>query len=288
MMGQELEQEEDAHDGEGTAQNVRRVLRELLNELQCDILRGDHRRKLHGIIGGLGGMIENSEEHHHENGADAAECDETEAVVAAVLAGTDTGKADAEGHDKGNRHGSGGDAAGVKGDGQKVPRNEEGQKKQENIQHQQHAGERNPEENAEHGDGRENADPGRNGPDQDGIRNGGHLVGQNLQIRLGNGDERADEKTDEGRNGDTLLANNPAADALAEGGHGNLRTQLEKTHSDDEQHGAHEEQRDRSDAHGNHGHAQDEYDDGDGENTGKGFSGFLFKLFVHGTPADAI
>ena len=33
MMGQELEQEENTHDGEGAAQNIRGVLRELLNEL---------------------------------------------------------------------------------------------------------------------------------------------------------------------------------------------------------------------------------------------------------------
>ena len=233
-------------------------------------------------------MVENAEEHHHENGADAAEGDQTEAVVAAVLAGADTGKADAEGHDEGNGHGTGGDAAGIKGHRQKVFRDEEGQKEQENVEHQQHACERDPEENAEHGNGCEYTDPGGDGPDQDRIRNGSHLIGQNLQIRLGDGDECADEKADEGRNGDTLLTNDPAADALAERRHGDFRTQLEEPHSDDEQHGTHKEQCDRPDAHGDHGHAQDEHDDGDGKYTGEGFSGFLFKLLVHGTPADVM
>ena len=70
--------------GERTLKNFTDIVREGLHKFQDDILRGKNRRKLDGVVGGFGWMIEDAEQHDHQDRADTAERNETEAVIRVV------------------------------------------------------------------------------------------------------------------------------------------------------------------------------------------------------------
>ena len=271
-----LKQREYTDNGERTLKNLTDIVREGLHKFQGDILRGKNRRKLDRVVGGFGWMIEDAEQHDHQNRSDAAERDETEAVIRVVPGAQNGRKADAEGHDKGNGHGSCGDAAGIKGNGKKIIRNKDRQKEQQKVENRQHTAERNPVQNAQNRNRGKNTYACSDRPDEDRIGNGSDLIGKDLQIRLRDGDDCTHEKTDQKNEWLALAADNSAADSLTERRHGEFSTQLEQSHSKDQQEGAGQKQRDGADFHGNQCEAENQYNCGDRKDAGKRFSCFFF------------
>ena len=151
-----------------------------------------------------------------------------------------------------------------------------GQKEQQKIENRQHSAQRNPVQNAQNSNGRKNTHACGNRPDEDRIRNGRHLIGKDLQIRLRDGDDCTHEKTDQKNERLALSADNSAADSLTERRHGEFSTQLKEPHSEDQQEGAGQKQRDGADFHGNQCEAENQYDCGDRKDAGKRFSCFFF------------
>lgn len=144
----------------------------------------------HGKVAALG-LVKNTQQHNGDNGSHGAERDKAEAVGTGVFIVSHGGHADAQRHDE--RHGDrpGGDAAGVESHGQKGIRRAEGQNENNDVAHQQHPGQGDFPPDADQGQGQEHAHAQCHGQDQRHVGNAGDLVGQHLQVRLGNGDHHA-------------------------------------------------------------------------------------------------
>ena len=104
------------------------------------------------------------------------------------------GDTDAKRHDKRHRHRSGGHAAGVKGYAQEVLRDKKGQHKHKRIKNQQHRRQRNTEQHTQQSHHQKSAHAAGHRQNQGHVGNGRHLIGQHLQIRLGYGDDKAQQK----------------------------------------------------------------------------------------------
>ena len=102
------------------------------------------------------------------------------------------------------------------------------------------------EQDAHHRDGGEDADAQRHRPDQHLVGDGGDLIGQNLQVRLRDGDDRTHQKADGDDDDDAVVFKDSGADTLAQRGHGDFGTQLEKAHADNQQDRAHQKKSDGS------------------------------------------
>ena len=131
-------------------------------------------------------------------------------------------------------------------------------------------------EDAQERDDQEDADPACHGIDQYIVGDGSDLICQHLQIRFGNRDDRAHEKANEHGRPQFISLDHPAADALAKWGHCQFGAKLKDAHSDDEQHGPDQKQQQGPSFHRDDRRAQQKDDDGDRQNAGQGFPGFLF------------
>ena len=70
----------------------------------------------HCFRGGRGGLrIEEAQQQNRQNGTDGAQRHQTEAVGLGFFIASDGGDTHAQRHNERHRHGTGGDAAGVKG-----------------------------------------------------------------------------------------------------------------------------------------------------------------------------
>ena len=58
---------------------------QVLQKGQCHILGSDDRGQLHSVINRLRGVVEDAQQHDHQDGANTAQSDEAEAVIGAVL-----------------------------------------------------------------------------------------------------------------------------------------------------------------------------------------------------------
>ena len=102
------------------------------------------------------------------------------------------------------------------------------------------------EQDAHYRDGGEDTDAQRHRPDQHLVGDGGDLIGQNLQVRLRDGDDRTHQKADGDDDDDAVVFKDSGADTLAQRGHGDFGTQLEKAHADNQQDRAHQKKSDGS------------------------------------------
>ena len=187
-----------------------------------------------------------------------------------MLIVTDGGDAHAQGHDEGHRHGAGGDAAGIEGDGPEVRRDLGGKAEDDEVKEDQQPGEGDAEEDAQQGDDEKDADAQGHGPDDDVIGDGGHLLRPDLQVRLRHGDEHANEEAQEHDDGDLPGGGDLLAHVLAQGDHGHLGAQGEKAHAEDQQDAAHEERHHGVVGDGGQGEAEQGDDAHDGQNGDQG------------------
>ena len=226
-------------------------------------------------------MVEDAEQQHHQDRPDAAQRDETEAVVIVPLRAADGRHADAQRHDKRHGDGPGRDAAGIERDGEKLLRGKQRQHKQQRIRAQQALCQRDAEQNAQHGQRQKDAHADGDCPDQHIVRDRRDLVCQYLQVRLRDGDDRPERERHEHDQQHLFALRQRLADALAERGHGHLGAELEKPHADDQQHGAGQKQRQRADLHRDERDAQHQHDQGDGQHARERFLNFFFQFFIH-------
>ena len=281
MVRQQLEQHAHRYDRQDAQQHFLRVVRQADGELLRHVTRRDDRRDLHGGIDRIARMVEDAEQQHHQDRPDAAQRDQTEAVVIVPLRGAQRRHADAQRHDK--RHGDRPrrDAAGVKRDGEKILRGKQRQRKQQRVRDQQTLCQRRAIEDAQHGQRQKDAYADGDCPDQDVVGDGRDLICQHLQIRLCDGDDRTERKRHEHDQNDLFTFCQRLADTLAERGHGHFGAELEKTHAEDQQHGAGQKQRQRADLHRDERDAQHQHDQRDRQDAGERFLYFFFQLFIH-------
>ena len=180
-------------------------------------------------------MINHAQHQYCENGADGAQRNQTEGVVGRVAVATDGRNTDTQRHNKRDRHRSGGDAAGVKGYGTKIFRNKQHQYKGQHIKRHQHPVQRNTEQHTQQSAYQKQANAQRNGIDQHRIGHRRHLLRQHLQVRLGNGDDKAQHKAQQYNDPKLFGLGHPCAYLFAHGCHRHFRTQRKEHHSHNDQ-----------------------------------------------------
>ena len=87
-----------------------------------------------GRGGGSLRPVDNSQKKYRENGADGTKGDQAETVAGGVFITAVGGDAETQRHDEGNGDRAGGDAAGIKGDWNKIIGGKEGQNKDYEIE----------------------------------------------------------------------------------------------------------------------------------------------------------
>ena len=166
----------------------------------------------------LGGK-DQPECHYGKDRTDRAERDKTERVVTCAAVASDGGYTYTHRHDEGDRHRSGGNAAGVKSHGKKVARHKGGKREYQYVRDYQHQPERNTEKHTQERRNEEKPNTGGDGKYQYRVGDGGHLAGKHLKVRLGDGYDEAHEKADDNDERKTALFRYGGAHALTHGSH---------------------------------------------------------------------
>ena len=198
-----------------------------------------------GSVDDLRAAEADAHNEHSQHGPYAAQSHHAEAVVLGLLRGLVAGRhANAQGHDEGHGDGPGGDAAGVKGHCQKFPGDKHGKQEHPYVKDEQQVVQREPSlQGARYGQHQKHPYPCRHGEDNHHVGHGGHLVGQDLQVRLRHGDEGPDEEhqRDDGPKGAFSQADHFAAYPVSHGHHGHIGAQREKAHAHNQQNGPQQE-----------------------------------------------
>ena len=104
--------------------------------------------------------------------------------MGSIFIAADRGYTQAQGHDERDRHGAGGDATGIKGNGKEILWHKKREGENHDIKAHQHPLQGNPKEDAQQGNHQEGPDTNRHSAHQTGVGDAGHLLRQNLQVRL--------------------------------------------------------------------------------------------------------
>ncbi len=240
--------------------------------------------QLHGVqvAFGAGGRdirsftaVDKAQDQHSQNGANAAQGHQTEAVGLSVLIASDRGDTDTQCHDEGHCHGAGGDAAGIEGHAEEAGVGKGCQHEHRTIEKQQQPPQLNTQQDAQHAQHQEKAHAHRHRQDQHHGVDVGNVAGQYLQVRFGDGDNDAQQEAG-GQNQQQLSRlGQLGADVVAHRGHGGVGTIGKETHAHDQHHrtddeGQHQIVGDRGD-----GKAQHHHDQGDGQYGGHAFPHFF-------------
>ena len=265
MQREDLEQQEEHADGQQGDGHLAHHGGQLL---QIAVAHGegifkavDHRFR------GRGGVfrVQEAQQQHRQNGADGAQRHQTEAVGLGLFVASDGGNAHAQRHDEGHRHGAGGHAAGVKGHGQEVRVGQGGQNKHDGIEDQQQRPQGDTQQDTQHADGQEDAHAHGHREDQHGLVDARHVLGQDLQVRLGNGNDHAQNEGQHQNEPQAAGFGHLRAHQIAHLGHGQLRAQREQAHAQNQHDRAHQKGQHQSAAHGNEEETQHRHDQGDGQ-----------------------
>ena len=271
MQGDKIEHREECCDGEKRDGDLLEIRREGDEE---ELPERGAVADLGDDDGGVAAAVRPEDEtqnEHREDGTDGAERDEAEAVVRAVLIASDGGNADAHRHDERHGHRAGRHAAGVERYGKEILGHEHGENKNHDVEAHQHRVERDGEQHTQHGEAEKQSHADRHGDDEDHVRHGLHLIGEHLQVRLGNGDEKAQQKAERQHDADPARLGDARAHALAHRRHGQLRAEGEEHHAHHQQHRAEEKRHQHARRERGDGEAQDQHDGEDGQHRGKRF-----------------
>ena len=269
--GDQLEQDEKRQNGRQRQEDLLEILRQRMG------IRPEHLRRVLGIrhahrgIGAAVGLIQQAQQQYRDDGADGTQGHQTEAVAPRLPVVTHGADAHAQRHDKGYRHGAGGDAAGVEGDGPEVRGHEARQHEHDGVKPDQQIRQLDGKQNTQQGDHQKNPHAQRHGPDDDPIRDRRHLPCQHLQIRLRHGDDDADQKADGHDDPHLFGSGDLLTYRLTQWDHGHLRTQSKQPHTHDQQQTP--QQKRHHGVVGDRGNskAQHQHNGGDGQHRGQRF-----------------
>ena len=174
-----------------------------------------------------------------------------------MAVGTDGRDADAERHDERDSHRAGGDASRVERDREEIAGGKKRQAKHNQVKYREQVAQRDAEQHTQQRDDQKRTHAACNRKDQRHIGDRGYLFGEHLQIRFGNGDDKAKQEGQDHDQPELFAAGHTAAHELAHRAHGDIGAQGEEHHPDDEQYGA--EQKAQQDAGRNWRDAEAEY-----------------------------
>ena len=187
-----------------------------------------HLRQHRRDIGAVRGAEHDAQNEHCQNGADGAHGHQTKAVVRRVAVAADRRHTHTQCHDEGHRHGAGGHAAGIKGHSKELPGHKDRQKKDDAVKQYQQPGQRDADEHSQEGKHQKQAHARRHRQDKGRVGDRGHLICQHLQVRLRDGDEKAQQEADAQNHRQLPAFGDHRAHALAHGGHAHFRAQGEE------------------------------------------------------------
>ena len=122
-----------------------------LGKGQGQLNAGVHLRGRNNGISCGGWVVADAQKQHRQNGTDAGEGYHAEAVLLGAAVPPGGGHADAQGHNKGNRYGPGGDPSGIESYRQKAFGGEEGHHKDQQVEAKEQMPQLDLKEGAEHG-----------------------------------------------------------------------------------------------------------------------------------------
>ena len=272
---EELEEGKEHDDGEDGHRHLRHIVGKALGKIPGRLPGGFHLGDGHRGIGRIQFRHHDAQDHHRQNGADGAQGDETEGVVAGVLIASDGRHTDTQRHDKGHRDGAGGNAAGIKGHRHKVVGHKEGQGEHQDVEKEQGVRQGDVEEHTHLGNDQEEAHTQRHRQNEGHVGHGGQLLGQHLQVRLCNGDHHTQHKTYDERAPHSPALTDLNADTVAHGDHGHIHAQGEQAHAEHQQQRAEEEEHQSARGERCDGDADDQNDGGDGKHRRHGLFNFF-------------
>ena len=247
--------------------------------------------QLHGVrhignggrrIGAAVGIVDHAQDEHRQNGTHRAQGHQAEGVVGGVAVVSDGGDAHAQRHDKGYRHGAGGDAAGVKGHRQKALGHKQGKAEHQYVAAHQQVGQGDAQQHTQQGHHQKQAHAAGHREDQHIVGYGGHLLGQHLQVRLGNGDDEAQNKAQGRHHPDFFAAGHGGAHLFPHGRHTDLRAQGEEHGPHHDEGRAHQKAQQNAGRYGRHGEAQHHHDADDGQDRPEGLRQLFFQFYQGG------
>ena len=233
-----------------------------------------------GVAGAVRGEAD-AQKQHREDGPDAAQGHQAEAVDGGVLVAAHRGHAHAQRHNEGHRNGPCGHAAGVKGHRDKTLGREQRQGEDNQVEPHQQPGEGDLQQDAQQRHHQEQANPGGHGENQHLVGDGGHLPGQHRQIWLRYRNQHSQHKGD--CQGDRHVPG-PAhidADAAAHRRHGHIHAQGEHPDPHNQHQRAEQEQHQRPRRQRDDGDAQRQHDGCDGQDGGEGLLDLFQQLRVN-------
>ena len=179
------------------------------------------------------------------------------------------GNTHAQGHDKGHGHGAGGDAAGVKRHREEALGHKGDQKENDGIEPHQHVGQGDAEQHSQKGHHQEKAHPRRHAEDEGPVGDGGDLLGQHLEIGLGDGDDEPQDEAQKHHQPQPPAPGHGRAGPLPHGGHADLGPQGEEHDPHHDHGGSEEEAQKHAGGKRRRGKAQDQDDADDGHHRGQ-------------------
>ena len=177
---------------------------------------------------------ENTQKQHRGHRADGAQRHQTEAVLLTFPVAQNPGDTHAQCHNERDCDWAGGDAAGIKSQRQQrqfvIHRKQQCQGEQQHIKQHEKLGKGFAKHDFQNGGKQEQSHADAHGVNQHrAVHHRAHLICQHLQIRLRNGNQHPQHKTDRKQKPQLSLPGKSRAHMGAHGCHGQIRAQIEHT-----------------------------------------------------------
>ena len=176
---------------------------------------------------------ENAQNHHRQHRANGTQGHKAEGILTAAAVAQNIGDTNAQSHNKGHRNGACGNAAGIKGHRQEcavsVDHQHQRKAEQQHIKQHENMGKGHPEHDFQDCQNQKrphtHADTGNQ---HRAVHHRAHLIGQNLQVRLRNGNQHSQQKADAAQQPQLPLPGKSGTHMGSHGGHGQIRAHAEK------------------------------------------------------------
>ena len=196
LQEQDLENQEEHHDGSKGNGHFQHIFGDGV-EIRAAQLHGVEICIGHGC-GNLVALplVEETQYQNGQNRTDRTQSHQTETVGLGIFVASDGCDTDAQRHNEGDGHRTGGHTAGVECHAEEAGIGESCQNKDDAVEEQQQPAKLNAQQDAQHTQQQKEAYTYRHRQDQHSTVDVGHIVGQHLQIRLGDGDDHAQQEAD--------------------------------------------------------------------------------------------
>ncbi len=236
-----------------------------LREQAEDVPRVFHRSR-----GGRGGRTalcieKHAEDQNREHRPDRTERDQAKAVVMGTGVAAHSCHTEPQCEDERHSDRPGGDAARIERDCQEIGRSKRGDREDGEIKPDQHQREAHLKEDAQECEHQKHADAKRDRQNQGHVWDRRHLLGKHLEVRLGNRDHHAHNKSDADQKGQPPAFGELCANPLP---HRQVSPQREKPHAKNQQGSSHRKEDECPERERRDRQVQDQYNHADRQHRG--------------------